>query len=388
MRKGIVTLGVLIGLAIALNGCASQAQAKKPTPGATATPVAQEPVTATPVPLSDHAIYVVDTRGGDPVSHILIVNPDIPRVERTFWARGTPDIAFSPDGRKLYVADSYLTQVIRGTERSALSVYDPLTGDLLHDDVSVPGRLLYKLFPMGVPNLFLSHNGRRIFAGKYGDPDIHNLRLSVLDADTLTPLAEYQRPECLGLWPLPDGRLVCAAPSSVRFINPLTGETSGAALLLPEMQPVATILAPAGDRLYLLESAGRVTIITLAGDAPQLAAQSVTLDHPSGAIVGANHLAVAPDGSRLYVGYLMGEGQNQGLAAEVWAYDAHTWAAVGQFHPADPAFHLAVSATGRQLYTVNPFARSLAVLDTATYREVGVLHDLGETPARVVVPPG
>ena len=47
----------------------------------------------------------------------------------------------------------------------------------------------------------------------------------------------------------------------------------------------------------------------------------------------------------------------------------------------------ALSAEGDQLYVVSPFVRSLAIFDTATYREVAVLSDLGGMPAAVIVPP-
>ena len=48
---------------------------------------------------------------------------------------------------------------------------------------------------------------------------------------------------------------------------------------------------------------------------------------------------------------------------------------------------VAVSRDGRQLYTVNPFKRSFSVFDPITFRELGTLHNIGDTPALVVIPP-
>ena len=87
----------------------------------------------------------------------------------------------------MYVADTYWTQVVRGEARDVLSVYDTLTGQLLTDDLAIPGRLKYKVFPMGEPFLFLSEDGSRLFLMKYGDPDIHELRLAILDPNTGSP---------------------------------------------------------------------------------------------------------------------------------------------------------------------------------------------------------
>ncbi len=93
----------LIGLALHAASCAPALTATLPT----VTPEPILPPTASPEPLSQHAIYVVDSRNGDLVSQILMVAPDVRHVERTFQLRYEPAIAISPDGNRLYVADSY-----------------------------------------------------------------------------------------------------------------------------------------------------------------------------------------------------------------------------------------------------------------------------------------
>ncbi|HBY92717.1 MAG TPA: hypothetical protein DEP84_01945 [Chloroflexi bacterium] len=360
-----------------------------PAPRAPAqlTPEVQVPVTATPEPLEGRPIYVLDPRDGDLVSQVLVVDPARRRVVRTFRARYTPDLVFSPDGRRLYVADSYSTQVIRGEQRDVLSVYDAVTGELLLDDRPVPDRLLYKVFPLGTRNLFLSPDGERLFVRKYGDPDVHRLRLAVLDAETLEMRAEY--PACSDgeLWSLPGRRLICVSRAVIQLIDPLTGATTHQEFL-PPGRIVATAAAPAGDRLYVITNDVQVSVIDLTILPPRAIAQPVLLDAPPEAQVAPFQIALAPDGARLYLGFWTGKQPDGNLAEadEVWAFDTRTWARLGTFTPPEPAFNLAVSADGHQLYTVNPFERTLSIFDTATFQEVGILRDLGETPALIVVP--
>lgn len=357
---------------------------------ATPQPTIIRPLTATPEPLGRHVIYVVDPRNGELLSQILVVDPDTRRVVRGLRTRASPEIAFSPDGQKVYVADSYQSRVIRGESHDVFSVYDPVSGQLLHDDVEIPQRLLYKLFPGGgVGNLIVSRDGRRLFVGQYGDPDIHALRLAVLDAEQLKTLSEFKHP-CGASWlfPLQNGNLLCAGSGQAGLFDPSSGKTAPVPGSLPAES--APALSSSGDRLYLVSYDARapaaVTVVDLASSPPAVLAERVPLDIPSG-FQPSFSVASGPDESRLYVGVLAKEHSGSGTADEIEAFNTRTWQRVGQFKPTDPAWHFAVSNDGTQLYTVNPFKKSLSILDTATFREIAVMHDLGETPAQIVVPP-
>lgn len=381
----------LIGLALLATSCApaSEANLSAATPIATLEPI--RPLTATPEPLSRHAIYVVDSRNGNLVSQILVVDLDARRVEQTFLTRFTPDIAFSLDGTKMYVADSYQSRVVRGEPHDVVSVYDTHTGDLLHDDIEIPKRLLYKVFPSGgVGNLVISRDGKRLFVGQYGDPDIHALRLAVLDAYSLAMLGEFTYP-CGGyqLLPLRDGRLVCAGFSEPDIFDPATGKTALISASLPS-QNAATASA-SGDRLYLVSYDAIVpafaTVVDLARSPADVLTDRAALNVPTGSQVSLGQIVVSPDESRLYVGFVSDENRGSGTVDEIDAFDTHTWLRIGALKPTDPAWQFALSNDGNQLYSVNPFKKSLSIFDTATFREIGVMHDLGETPAQVVVSP-
>ena len=365
---------LVIALALLASACA---------PINRVTPEPARPITATPLPRSDHPIYIVDPHNGDLVSRIIIVDPETARVVGGFAARYTPEIAISPDGKRLYLADSYSTQVIRGDHHDVVSMYDLVSGNLLRDDVEIPNRLLYKVYPTGQPFMFLSRDGKRIFIGKYGAPDIHAMRMTVLDAETFKTLGEYAYPACTQILSLEDGRLACIAQAKIEIRDALTGVLM-ATISLPITSAVLAELAASGERLYIVSSDARVVVINIV--TLRVDGDPIRIDLSRDSQVGGNHHALARDESRMYVGVMSGDNRYQGLANEIWVLDTRTWMRVGIISPADPAFHIAVSADGSQLYTINPFKKSMDIFDTKTFSQTGLIHDLGETPARVVVP--
>src|SRR5512142_210616 len=90
-RRGLSALLMFTGLLVA--SCASMTAV--PAGGSTptvSTPVPVRPPTASPIPLGNHAIYVVDTRNGDLVRRILVSDADAQRIVSTMCARYTPEI--------------------------------------------------------------------------------------------------------------------------------------------------------------------------------------------------------------------------------------------------------------------------------------------------------
>ncbi len=381
---------LLIAVALLVAACASvDTPAPTPlTPTRFAAPEPIQPVTATPIPLGSHAIYIVDPRNGYLVSQILIVDPDARREVGRLQTRDTPEIGFAPDGKRLYVADSYSTRVTRGERHDVISVYNAAMSQLLHDDVDIPKRLLYKGFPNAHPYTFLSRDGTRLFVGKYGDPDVHELRLAILDAETFKTLAEHKYPECRDLLPLPDGHLLCDAitEGAVRFIDPMNIATTGA-VSVPTMFNSGTVLTSAGDRLYIVSDKSDVTVVDLAKPSPQMIVNRAPLSMPPGSQIGFRQIALSADGTRLYVGFVHGENRDRALVDEIWAFDTKTWTRTGTFKLSDPAWHIAVSNDGKQLYSVSPFKKSLTIFDAHIFQEIGTIRDLGDTPALIVVPP-
>jgi len=108
-------------------------------------PKVESPVTATPLPTSfpaERPIYGIDAAfSQQPIlSRIFMIDPDWVRIVWTITTRYMPEAAFSPEGNRLFVADSYWTQVTRGDQQDVLSIYDAHNGELLVDDISIQKR--------------------------------------------------------------------------------------------------------------------------------------------------------------------------------------------------------------------------------------------------------
>jgi hypothetical protein len=162
----------------------------------------EAPVTATPVaalPLAERPIYLVDSSFSNRplLSNIFMIDPDQARVVWSITTRYMPEATLSPDGKRLFVADSYWTEVTRGEQRDVLSVYDAHSGEVLIDDIPIQGRVIYKGMPSARnPYLFFSLDGEQLFLAKDGAPDISRLRLVVFNAHTLAFQDEGDWPAC------------------------------------------------------------------------------------------------------------------------------------------------------------------------------------------------
>lgn len=358
-----------------------------------------QPVTAMPLPTSlppKRAIYVVDPNDQGLLSSIFKIDPDTSRIVWTLQTRLRPEAVLSSDGQRLYVADSYRRQVTRGEQRDALSLYDTDDGNVLIDDVSIQGRLLYRGWPSSShPHLFLSDDERQLYVGKYGDPDLHQLRLSVFDAATLQPLQDGVWPSCgYRIQTLPD-RWLCAntqalsdpSSSAVTFsldaVNPGSGAVVETLLSIPDFPGGSMALTSDGTLLYVVTPNAAVTVVDVQN---RLTLETKPLEAVAGWQV-ASHVALAPNGDRLYVGFDTGRDENAVFTDAVIVYDTTTWAHITTIFLPSSINHFALSAAGDQLYVVSPLARSLAIYRTDTYDQAAVMQDLGGTPSHILVSP-
>ena len=371
------------------------------TPGATRTgqltqtstpgPVQQTPSpTATPLPLGAHPVYVVDPQNGGLLSQVLAIDADALRVVGQLQTRYEPVAALSPDGTRLFIADTYYTEVTRGAQIDALSVFDARTLQLLVDDVPIPGRSMPQL-GSNSDWFFLSQDGRRLFISQYGTPGTNEIRLRIVDVSTFQTLGEIGQPSCYNdqFQLLPNGQFSCVIADGIDYIDPLTNISRLALGLSPGPIQAGSVLAPTGDRLYLLTPTGNVTVIDVTSEPPRVVASRITLDLPAEYQTGYGHgLVISPDESRLYIALYPTAGPNlgSGTAEQIWVFSTHTWRRLGVFVPSDPAFDFAVSGDGRQLYMVNPYKRTLSIFDTDNFQEIGVMYDVGTTPAHILVP--
>lgn len=356
---------------------------------ANATPIAAP--TALPRTLGEHAVYVLDVLQGRLISELIGINADTEQVVSTLTLRYVPDVLFSGDGEKLYVLDSYFSRVTRGEWRDVLTVFNATTLEVETDDVLVPDRLKYKVYPIGHSSFLASPGRKYLLVGKYGKPDIHQLRLAILDAITFEQLAEYPMPECKygQLDVLNDARLVCLLGNTLYAFAPLTGAASPLVQLSGGI-PQFTFLSPKRDRWYGLDQEGRLSVVDLTASPTRLLSEGVRLALPAAHMPGWSELiALSSDGSRLYVGLAPTSGDlyGTGLADLIRVYDTETWKMIGEIKPNDPPRYLAVSNDGTQLYMTSSERQTLAIYDTRTFQEKGVMRNLGITPSQILIPP-
>lgn len=354
----------------------------------TVTPPAIAAPTALPQSLGAHPVYVLDIKNGGLVTDLLGIDADARKTISTLALRYVPDLLLSAAGDKLYVLDSYFARVTRGENRDVLSVFDARSLALLTDDVAVPERLRYKLFPSGNLSFADSLDGKYLFVGKYGKPDVYALRLTVLDTTTFQQVAEYPMPQCDGLrievmW---DGRFLCAQGGALYAVAPLTGAQTKL-LDVPAVTNGIAVLSPARDRWIRLDRGGGVTVVDLT-DPPRVV-ENRNIGMPEGHTFGWSYqVNPSEDGTRVYVGYTPTSGDlyGTGVADVIRVFDMRTWELLGELRPDAPIDYMAVSRDGTQLYTTSRQERTLRIFDTGTLKEIGVMREVGISPTQIIVP--
>lgn len=383
MKVRILVFLIAVALATSATACLASAQNAPQT--AVAAP------TALPQSLGEHPVYVLDVLNGRLISELIGIDADRLQTISTLSLRYTPEILFSADGKKLYVLDAYFTRATRGDSRDVLSVFDANTLEIEQDDLLVPDRLRYKVFPADDRWFFSSPDGKYLFVAKYGKPDVHALRLTVLDAATFQQLAEYPLPSCDGgqVHVLKDARLLCLIGDRLVAIAPLTGQETPLVRVAGGADS-RTLLSAERTRWYRLEGDGRATVVDLASSPPRVLVNRAQLGIPTEHSVGwAQQIVLSQDGARLFVGMTPESGElfGAGVADVIRVYDTETWTMLGELKPDDPAQYISSSRDGTQLYMTNAQKRSFAVYDAFTLRERGTIHDLGISPSQILVPP-
>lgn len=410
-----ILAAALVWLVLALAGCATNADTaarlnlaptQKPTESTSnfvpypETPAPQVVTTATPLPPPQRPIYVIDPNDGQRISRILVIDPDHRRHISSFLTRYLPDLVLSTDGRQVYIADTYWTQMTRGDVKDVISVYEAFSGRLLVDDLPIPGRARYKVYPLGKPNLFLSDDGRYLFSKRYGNTDPHQSRLAILDAEDLEVRHEGPWPDCghrvqvlAAEWLCANTLLPREIPAgpvfsvslSLDVVDPWAGTKLETLLTVEDLKTGLSGLAstPDGNWLYVVDRETGVTRIDIPN---RRVVGQANLEGSEESQLIFDAVAATPDGRRLFLGFATGESRYRALVTEIWVYDTETWEPLTKIQMRDPVMHFTFSAEGDHLYAVSPGGQSLTIYDANTYREIATLGDLGGTPAKVVVP--
>ena len=406
---------LVVGLLVA-SACASTAPAAAPETrpedagnttldgpapsGVGATPVPfipQVPSTAEPFPKPKRPIYLLDPNfqaGLERVSRVLVVDPDAGRRYHDILTHYSPLVEVSPDGRRMVVADTYWTKVTRGEARDVLSVFDTSQGEWVADEVPAEGRLKYKGFPSGEQFLFFSDDGARLYLMKYGDPDIHRIRLAALDPETLTTVYEGPYPQCGRRVQVLADRWVCASSSgsmdrgfatAIDEVDPKTGAVLSQLLSVENVGVEAVALSSDKKTLYLVGRDASVVVIDLPG---RRVVSHERLDPGPGVRLAYDAIALSPDGTRLFLGLDIDQSSGWGQIDTIAVFDTASWERRAAIPFDEPVVHFALSAKGDQLYVVSIDDQSLAIYDTASFEQIALIDGLRGTPVRIIVPVG
>ena len=394
MRGLLFAIGVLMLMAVS---CADSidAQAEDSSDSLAQNPPDPAPVsTATPPPLPEDIVYIIDPNAGNLLSSIIILDGFTAETVKTYNVRHTPSIAFSRDGNSMFVADSYRTRVTRGDMNSYISSFDTRTGSLLADDVPLPDRTLYKFYPIGSPMFFTSDDGEVLYTSKYGEQNPGDIRLAEIDPDSLEVIREAPYPNCGWRVAANSDQWLCVNSSgrvdsgfiiSVSIINPIDGIEIENLAVFQSNRVVAATKPTNSDKLFILSQPATVDTVDIRSGAVTRA----TLEHEAWLSLGPiQNMEATPDGTRLFVGFVRENEEHSGfVVSEIRAYDTTSWELLGILELDNPVMHFAISNDGQRLYAVSPFEQSIAIYNTSSLELTAFRSDLGRSPARVVIPP-
>ncbi len=378
------------------------------------------------------SLYILDSNNKKEESQVLVVDVQDGRVVKTFKAGSNPDMALSPDGKRLYIASTWWTADRWGG--STLDTFDTASGVLLKR-VDNPDRGLSTV-PQYPSKMVISQNGRWLYIYKVHqtlDGDDHYV--ATFDTHNGRFLSEVQKtPFCGGyaiLQPLGTDRqlaVVCRESGDVRFLDlapkasarnrtlasgsnttgapvqkvrilskgvPEHGRRVGPAFLSSDGLTLTVIM---GDgRLLRIDNVSQTILEKdiVDGEARKRSGgankseQSSSQDWLADSWIRYQAPQLSPDGSKVYVGIgrLAHLGQGVQLFDRVAVFESKTLRRVGIIKTNQLFYSLVLSKDGRHLYALSPEQASVMVIDTVIQQEVRTIYGMGRTPIRAIVAP-
>ena len=333
-------------------------------------------------------LYVLDhgdALGGP--ARVLLVDPNKGRVMGSLDVGDAPEMALSPDGKRLYVAGVL-------DQGDFLTVIDTATGSALQS-VPLRDRWQYTGMPEA-PTMTVSTDGRWLYVLKLHIIPKARDEYTIGTFDTLGSVfqaAELPVPDCVAGSLLPSSggegvQVFCSGTNDVRFL--FSGNRDHRVLPLPaissETGPWAKIKigvrAPNGNTLAVMGD-GRILEI----DPESTKVVRVLNDRLNGSWVPSREVPRSPDAKILYIGIGRLSERSTGMADRILAIDTKTGRQLGSIKTSHPFWSLTISGDGRHLYAVGSEYKDLLILDTARYEEIRDVSGIGLNPARAVVVP-
>jgi len=235
--------------------------------------------------------------------------------------------AFSPDGRFIYMPETFWTRGTRGTRTDIVTVFDASTL-LPVDEIAIPAKRVQMLSPIGAVEL--TDDGR--FLAVYNLTPATSLSIIDMTARSLT--GEYDIPGCSLVYGAGDRRFVSLCSNGA--VLTLSIDDEGRELskvrqegfLDPELDPVTERAVRYHDEWLFVSYAGIIHPLDI-GDDETAFNQRWSLFTPedraeSWHIAGTQHLAVDRGTGELFALVHQIESQDEPIShdgTEVWVYD-------------------------------------------------------------------
>jgi hypothetical protein len=381
-------------------------------------------------------LYILDSNNFERESQVSLLDPEQGHIVKTFKAGYAPDMALSPDGRRLYIT-STKNSPGGDKQQGVLEVIDT-TSEAILQTVKDPDRWI-STSPWYPPFMALSPDGRWLYILK-----AHGYFSYVATFDTVkgrflidkTPLYNCTTAQLL---PLPEGRrlnIIGAYPNNydgikkVLFLHLTESRaavsTQGKREDIPELDlqlqeekewPKVTeeyakrslafgflstdnrspTVVIGGGQFFKIDSQNRKILQTEVIDRQgrKFTSNVAGINTPNsddwmaGRWIGYQYPALSPDGRKLYVGIGRLIHLHDGVDSfdQVAVLDSRTLRLLKTITPRYAFYSLAMSGDGSRLYAISPEQACLMVMDAATGREIKVIYDVGETPVRAIVAP-
>jgi YVTN family beta-propeller protein len=317
------------------------------------------------LPLASHSVHIYQTNSaGDAVEIIdAATNKIVLQVKDIEAPHG---VAFSPDGSRAYISCE---------GENTLWATDTKTGKLL-GKASLSGR---------PNNIAISKDGRRVFVGIMTGGGA----VEAIDTASLKSIKSVAvKGGVHNTYVTPDGKFVVAGSVVGRILTVVDAETLQPVWELPfesGVRPMAFERDTDGstNRIFVqlsglhgfavvdFKTHAVVARITLPNDPKGGMAQQLAPSHGIG---------VSPDNKTLWV--------DSSIASGVFAYSLPDLKVLGYVQTGEVPDWLTFTPDGARLYVANAGSNSVAVVDTATRKQVALIP-VGEVPKRngtVVIP--
>ncbi len=348
--------------------------------------VEEEHTTAVLGPASPHWVYVLDPVFPHLIaSKVYVVDGDSVRIIGMINTGYVPNIALSPDGSRIYVAETYWSRGTRGERTDVVTYYDGSTLEATGETVLPRGRFL--VVPKK-PDAALTFGGRYLLSFNM-DPAT---TVSVVDVVEQKYITDIEVPGCSLVYPTgersfsmlcPDGSLIDVSfepdgKATIREQEPFFDSENDPVFehaVVSEKDRRAFFVSYEGTVYEAKIEDGRMRISgswSLLSDADR--AESW---RPGGWQLMAYH---APSDRLFVLMHRGGRWTHKQAGEEVWVFDVNTRERLQRIPLEHHSISLSVSQDEKPLLFALSEAASLTVIDLGSGEVKGVLEGLGDSP--------